>query len=853
MAYTVFDEYVADEVNSSSQNRIDYQANQSTISLPDETFVRDADLSRDGSDLYVKTNTDTVVIHDYFTQNTPPTLIAPNGTALTPQLVNSFLHSQAYYAEASNSANDASPVGAIQEITGEATITRTNGHIEAAGIGTPIYQGDVIETSEKGAVNIIFVDETTFAVSNDARLAIDEYVFDPSTQAGKTNFSVLKGVFVFTSGLIGREDPDDVEISTPAGSIGIRGTIIAGDVDTGEITVIEGAIVLKDFAGHSLTLSTQFETAKFLPHSGDISHLGSLSVDEILNKYLSVSTVAGDLFSSIQDTSHDINEPDAKTDGQLQENQQNDVNDSDKETENNTDNISVVTSNEIANITDVLSNDNNTEIKTNNTFEPENKESTITSNSIAPLDTLPVVGTISPPFTISIEKFTFSENSSGSSVARLEGQFVKFVNINLTGISQNYFDLIRESDTSFLVTLKAGVAMDFEHPYKLSFVGTNGANTHSISHNINLALTNINESTIPTYAGPNNIGGSNIFLASTGNVWSYNFSQEFADPEHDVANYELVPFSNSNIASQNFNSSTGEMILNFGNVDGTDFTFQVNARDGQGNILQTKIITFDTIEDDANFNGTSDYIDNGTPNILSSGAEIYTTSANTNDSVSVTADDNYIFTNGGNDTLTISSDNNKILTGDGNDTLHLSTGAASNFIFGGKGEDTFNLGVSTIGFTKLYGGDNSDTFVVTNNTVANSLQTESVYVIDGGNDDINNTGNFGDVIRLAAAVTTIDFGLVENGLIKNIETIHAENASAETIRLTYNNVIEMTDSNNILTIDTDNNDSVIFVNTSGHVFVKGNDIVRGAETFETFTDGTITLLIDTEAATVTGF
>ena len=281
------------------------QAEGQRVELPDASYVSESHMTRDGVDLVLETNDGTIVIEGYFVAMPPPALVAPDGTALTANLVESFLKSSAEYADNTSSMTDVSPVGAVQEITGEATVTRVNGKVEVLGVGTPIYQGDIIETSEQGAVNIMFVDETTFAVSQDARLAIDEYVFDPSTNTGTSNFSVLKGVFVFTSGLIGREDPDDVTIETPSGSIGIRGTIIAGDVDKGEVTVIEGAIVLRDFAGNSVTLSDQYETGRFLSEKGEIEYIGKISADEVTSKFMSVSTVASDLFSTINETAND--------------------------------------------------------------------------------------------------------------------------------------------------------------------------------------------------------------------------------------------------------------------------------------------------------------------------------------------------------------------------------------------------------------------------------------------------------------------------------------------------------------------------------------------------------------------
>ncbi len=306
MAHTILNNFLTDSGTQESApdntQRITLQNDGQSVDLPDASYVRDANITRDGVDLVLETADGTVVIEGYYAAEPTPNLVAPDGLTLTPDLVNSFTHGGNQYADAGMGMNDVSPVGAVQEISGEATVTRLNGSVEVIGIGTPIYQGDVIDTDEDGAVNIIFVDDTTFAVSEDARLSIDEYVFDAATQSGVSNFSVLKGVFVFTSGLIGRDDPDDVMIDTPSGSIGIRGTIIAGDVNTGEITVIEGAIVLHDFSGNTVTLSNQYETARFNALEGQIEHVGELSANDVITKFMSVSTVAADLFSSIQDS-----------------------------------------------------------------------------------------------------------------------------------------------------------------------------------------------------------------------------------------------------------------------------------------------------------------------------------------------------------------------------------------------------------------------------------------------------------------------------------------------------------------------------------------------------------------------
>lgn len=283
---------------------------QETIALPDSNFVQNAEILREGQDLILEgPDGSVIVIEGYFNADPAPLLQAPTGEALTPDLVDSFVqHSgPAQYADA-GSMNDASPVGSVQEISGKATITRADGTTESITIGTPVYEGDIVETHGDSAVNIGFIDETSFSVSNNAKLSIDEYVFDPDSQSGQQDFSVLRGLFVFTSGLIGRDDPDDVNIDTPMGSIGIRGTTIAGNADTGEITVMEGAIVLRSHDGSELTLSEQFETAQFDPLNGSAEHKGQKAPDAFNTDFNSIKAVEPTLFSALENTD---NQPDA--------------------------------------------------------------------------------------------------------------------------------------------------------------------------------------------------------------------------------------------------------------------------------------------------------------------------------------------------------------------------------------------------------------------------------------------------------------------------------------------------------------------------------------------------------------
>lgn len=330
MARTPFESHADSHSGQANHHTTLIQAEgHESVDLPNGDFVANADMLRDGQDLILRTaNGDEVRVEGYFSAEPAPMLLAPNGAALTPDLVESFVKPEGgmQYA-AVGTQTDVSPVGTVQEVSGKATVTHPDGTTETVTIGTKIFQGDIIETDAQGAVNIHFIDDSSFAVSQNAKLAIDEYVFDPASQGGESNFSVLRGVFVFTSGLMGRDDPDDVHINTPVGSIGIRGTTIAGNIDPNgqsQITVVEGAIVIQNGSGET-TLSSEFETVRLTGFNAPIENVGVLSSDQMSQSYDSVRSVSPVLFNTIDEKAATEQQNNGQGDAHKNENAQPDA------------------------------------------------------------------------------------------------------------------------------------------------------------------------------------------------------------------------------------------------------------------------------------------------------------------------------------------------------------------------------------------------------------------------------------------------------------------------------------------------------------------------------------------------
>lgn len=104
--------------------------------------------------------------------------------------------------------------------------------------GEPIFMGDRIGTGAESGLQLMLLDETTLTIGPNAAVTVDEFVYDPARGSGKVGLTVTRGAFRFITGKVARNEPQNVEIRTPSGTLGIRGTIVVGRIDEGGRAVI---------------------------------------------------------------------------------------------------------------------------------------------------------------------------------------------------------------------------------------------------------------------------------------------------------------------------------------------------------------------------------------------------------------------------------------------------------------------------------------------------------------------------------------------------------------------------------------------------------------------------------------
>ena len=135
--------------------------------------------------------------------------------------------------------NAVASIGAVSEAKGTACQIERNKEKLTGDKGASIESMDAYITG--GCVsNLLFKDETKVKVTENSRLVIDDFVYDPKqSDAGKLALKVGLGTVRYASGQIAKANPQQVGIQTPTATIAVRGTDFTMTVDeTGQSLIV---------------------------------------------------------------------------------------------------------------------------------------------------------------------------------------------------------------------------------------------------------------------------------------------------------------------------------------------------------------------------------------------------------------------------------------------------------------------------------------------------------------------------------------------------------------------------------------------------------------------------------------
>jgi hypothetical protein len=108
--------------------------------------------------------------------------------------------------------------------------------------GSKIYFGDTIIVSKQSNAQILLLDETALTIGEKSELTIDDFVYDPQTKVGKIVSNIKVGTVRVITGEISKQNPDNLEVNIPTGSVGARGTefIVVTESDKKSTVVLLG-------------------------------------------------------------------------------------------------------------------------------------------------------------------------------------------------------------------------------------------------------------------------------------------------------------------------------------------------------------------------------------------------------------------------------------------------------------------------------------------------------------------------------------------------------------------------------------------------------------------------------------
>src|SRR5512141_1180658 len=179
---------------------LSFGAEPEFITVPDTELLFHGDFRQSGDDLKITgENGKSFIVHDYFKTDRHPTLLSVEGAALTGDIVAALAGPRApgQYAQATQPTGNAQPIGRVASVQGNAVAVR-NGVAVTLNVGDAVYKGDVVQTSGNSALGVIFGDGTTFNLTSNARMVLNEFVYNPEPGSANSAFiSLVQGSITF--------------------------------------------------------------------------------------------------------------------------------------------------------------------------------------------------------------------------------------------------------------------------------------------------------------------------------------------------------------------------------------------------------------------------------------------------------------------------------------------------------------------------------------------------------------------------------------------------------------------------------------------------------------------------------
>jgi VCBS repeat-containing protein len=190
------------------------------ITVSDPYLLFSGDYKRSGPDLILSKDGREHVVENYFVGEKRAALAAPDGAQLSGEVV-SALTGHVQYAQASGAVDAGKVIGHVTKLSGNATVIR-NGVSIVLNMGDNVHKGDVVQSGSNSSLGITFIDGTVFGLASNARMVLNEMVYDPNGTSNSSFLTLVQGTITFVAGQTAKHG--DMKVDTPVATMGIRGT-----------------------------------------------------------------------------------------------------------------------------------------------------------------------------------------------------------------------------------------------------------------------------------------------------------------------------------------------------------------------------------------------------------------------------------------------------------------------------------------------------------------------------------------------------------------------------------------------------------------------------------------------------
>lgn len=205
---------------------VQHHASDSHVVVPDAHLLFSGDYTRIGSDLIISGNNQKFVVGNYFKGETRPALSTKDGATLGGHIVDA-LTGHVHYAQATAAPAAGAVIGTVLKMSGSASVIRNGVSVELQ-IGAAVQKGDVIQTGSNSSIGMTFVDGSAFGMTSNARMVLNEMIFDPNGSSNSSLMSLVQGTVTFVAGQTAKNG--NMRVETPVATMGIRGTAVLVEI-----------------------------------------------------------------------------------------------------------------------------------------------------------------------------------------------------------------------------------------------------------------------------------------------------------------------------------------------------------------------------------------------------------------------------------------------------------------------------------------------------------------------------------------------------------------------------------------------------------------------------------------------